>query len=74
MPVLPLTVSRPSFAQVMDSTITHIETKYGSALNYLRMIGLTPAELAAIVENLTMTHLPLPAAGALAGACRDHQD
>lgn len=59
----------------MDSTISHIETKYGSALNYMRMIGLTAAELAAITENLTQPRLPLPAAGAPAGvACREHQD
>lgn len=59
----------------MDSTILHIETKYGSATNYLRMIGLTPAELATIVENLTQPQLPLPAAVAPAGtACREHQD
>lgn len=76
-PFMPLTAFPVALClpQVMDSTISHIETKYGSALNYMRMIGLTAAELAAITENLTQPRLPLPAAGAPAGvACREHQD
>lgn len=59
--------------QVMESTISHLDIKYGSATNYLLMIGLTPAELHSITENLTQPRLPLPAVGAPA-ACEPRQD
>ena len=51
-----------SAAAVMDSTINHLEGRYGSARNYLKAIGLTDAELTAIVRNLTAADAPLPAA------------
>ena len=58
-------------AHCMESTIAHIEGHYGSAHNYLRSIGLTQTELAAIVANLTEPGRAPPPAGAAAAACKD---
>ena len=54
----------------MESTIAHLDSRYGSAYNYLKQeLGLREAELAAIVAHLTQPGLALgPATGAPA-AC-----
>jgi hypothetical protein len=53
-------------AQVMDSTIGHLDSRYGSAHNYVKQeLGLREAELAAIAANLMQPGLALgPAVGA----------
>lgn len=47
-------------AAVMQSTIGHLEARYGSAHAYCRAIGLSAAELSAIKRNLTDPALAVP--------------
>lgn len=56
-------------ARVMADTIDRLEGRWGSAHNYLRSIGLSDAELQAVVHNLTAPGLAMPSAAA-AGACK----
>lgn len=53
----------------MESTIDHLEGRYGSAHNYLKTIGLSDGELGAIAVNLLQPGLELPRGGAAGGAC-----
>lgn len=60
-------------ARVMSDTIARLEGRWGSAHNYLRSIGLSEGELAAVARNLTQPGLELPAAAA-AGSCQTAAD
>ena len=51
-------------AHVMESTIDHIDSKYGSTHNYLKSLGLTEAELQRVVAHLTHPGMQLPATAA----------
>ncbi|KAL4446808.1 hypothetical protein ABPG77_008052 [Micractinium sp. CCAP 211/92] len=51
-------------SQVMEQTIAHLEERYGSARNYLKALGLTDAELEAIVRNLTQPAQAAPGTAA----------
>ncbi len=54
---------------VMSSTIRHIDGKYGSARNYMKGLGLTDSELAAIEQNLWEPGLEVPATAAAPASC-----